>query len=149
MPSSGCTAATRLTPPLVVSPISTTRRTPGCWRTAIARSRRSPGSTPSTRSTTTPSDARPAISRRPPGRELRPHLLELGLQRLDLVELALHPVDDVAGGADELGDLGELPLVALQQLDRRGAGDRLDAAQVGADRRLADHLERADVAGRA
>ncbi len=60
-PSVGSTAATRLTPPLEVSPISTTRRTP-CWRTAIARSRRSPGSTPSIRSTTTPSAEPAAIS---------------------------------------------------------------------------------------
>ena len=51
--------------------------------------------------------------------------------------------------ADQLADLGQRPLVALQQLDRRGAGDRLDAPQVGADRPLADDLHQADVAGRA
>ena len=32
IPSEGCTAATRLAPPVGVAPINTTRRTPGCWR---------------------------------------------------------------------------------------------------------------------
>ena len=81
------------------------------------------------------------------GRQLGPERLDLGLERLDLVELALHAVDHVAGLPDELSDLTELTLVALQQLDRRRPGQGLDPAQVGADRRLADDLDGADVAG--
>ena len=49
----------------------------------------------------------------------------------------------------QLGGLGEHPLVALQERDAGLAGDGLDAAQVRADRALADDLDRADVAGRA
>ena len=55
----------------------------------------------------------------PAGRQLRPHLLEFGLERLHLVELALHAVDDIAGRSDQTADLGELSFVALQERDRR------------------------------
>jgi hypothetical protein len=56
---------------------------------------------PSIRSTTTPS-RRGGDLGRTTGRQLGAELLQLGLQGLDLVELALHAVDDVAGAADEL-----------------------------------------------
>ena len=46
-----------------------------------------------------------------------------------------------------LRGVGEHPLVALEQGHAGLAGDRLDAAQVGADRALADDLDRADVTG--
>ncbi len=70
-------------------------------------------------------------------------------QRGDLVELAPHALDQGVGlAADEPGRLADRPLVTLQEVHASRAGDRLDAAQVGADRALADDLDRADVAGR-
>ncbi len=86
--SPGATAATSDAPPVSDSPTSTTVAMP-CWRTAIARSRRSPGARPSIRSTTTPLLAPAASSAARPVGQLGPQRLELVLQRLELVELAL------------------------------------------------------------
>ncbi len=69
------------------------------------------------------------------------------MQRLDLVEPALHATDELVGRRpDETGGIGDQLLVALQQTDGVLAGDRLDAAQVGPDGRLADDLDETDVA---
>ena len=73
--------------------------------------------------------------------------LDLVAQRLDLVEPLAGAVDDLADGhVEHVGQLGEAALLLAQPLDRAGAGDRLDAAEVGADRRLGHDLHRADVA---
>ena len=67
----------------------------------------------------------------------------------DLVELALHAAEQVvAGRADERGDASASTRSSrCSSAHAVLAGDRLDAAQVGADRALADDLDRADVAG--
>src|SRR5690606_40027504 len=73
--------------------------------------------------------------------------LHLVAQRLDLLEALAGTVDHLPDGHVE--DRGQLPqdgLLLPQALDRAGAGDRLDAAQVRADRTLGHDLDRADVA---
>ena len=58
------------------------------------------------------------------------------------------PFEQIVGRRpDQPRRVGDELLVALQQAHGVVAGDRLDAAQVGADRRLADDLDQADVAG--
>ena len=75
--------------------------------------------------------------------------LELLLEVPDLGPLALDGVDDLVGAdAEHRGDLGQAGLVVAEHGDGREAGDGLEPAQVGADRALADDLDRADVAER-
>ena len=146
-PIAGRTAATRLTPPDGDSPPSTTMSTPGWLRTATASSRRSPGARPSTRCTTMPSTAAAASSAAWPVASLaRSTLISSLSARISSSLRWTPPTTSSVGGAEQLGGVGDHPLVALQQGDAGFAGDRLDAAQVGADRALADDLDRADVA---
>ena len=75
--------------------------------------------------------------------------LDLVAQRLDLVEALAGAVDHLADRhVEHLGELGEASLLGAEPLDRAGAGDRLDAAEVGADRRLGHDLHGTDVAER-
>ena len=116
----------------------------------MASSRRSPGLEPVDPGDDDAVGRAPRRARRP-GRSasLAAQRLELVLERLDLVEACAarrrrrRRCWCRRGGPTS----ASCRLVALQQLHGVRAGDGLDAAQVGADRALADDLDGADVAG--
>ena len=96
--------------------------TSGALRTAIASSRSSFGDHPVDSADDGAVDGAGGELARPGPGELGAQLLVLVVEDAQLVELAPHPARRVARGADELGDLAEVTLVALQQRDGAGAG---------------------------
>ena len=75
-------------------------------------------------------------------------LLVLVVEGAQLVELAPDATGRRRRGVPtRLAISPRQSLVALEERHRAGAGDGLDASQVGADRPFADDLDRADVAG--
>ena len=75
--------------------------------------------------------------------------MELVLQRADLLGEPFDLLGDLLGrGAQQRADAPQQLLFLLDVLERAVAGDRLDAAQVRADRALAHDLDRADEAER-
>ena len=137
------------TPPAGVTPISTTAVTP-----AAAHGERQLAQLVGRQ----PVDARHDRRRRPPPRRARRRARSPAVTAATFTSsasarasssLRCTPPRASPGEPTSCGDVVELVLVSLQQRHRTGAGDRLDAAQVGADRALADDLDQTDVAGRA
>ena len=125
---------------------------PGCRAGPAARPRGRAGrrgSAPSTSATTMPSTACAHERLRLAAGQLLAQRLDLVAQRLRLVEPLGDAVEQLGRrDAHERRGPAELLLLAAQPLDRTGAGDRLDAAEVRADRALGHDLHRADVAER-
>ena len=99
--------------------------------------------------TTTPSVASAARSPAPTLASFGLQPSSSSLQRLHLLDEPLDPLGHLLGrDAQELAGAAQQLLLFVDVLERALAGDRLDAAQVGADRALAHDLDRADEAER-
>ena len=149
------TPTTRPALPSSLTPTMAAMPEPNCFLASSIRPRRSFGATPCTTraSSFTPFSSRMRLSAAPPPlaaakRDLALRVRQLALELAALVDDGRKPLDHFVGS--DLEQLGRLAhaLVLRGEIAARGiAGQRLDAADAGGDRALADDLEQADIAG--